>query len=69
MVSRLQHFAAYFTGQIFDIRATCWTMGSLILIFMTVWTLLARSAPDMPRRQNCCPHRRSEKTQTFQWCG
>ena len=41
VVSRLLHFAAYFTGQIHDIRAACWTVGSLILIFMTVRTLLA----------------------------
>jgi glutathione S-transferase len=41
VVSRLLHFAAYFTGQIHDIRAVCWTVGSFILIFMTVRTLLA----------------------------
>jgi glutathione S-transferase len=41
VVSRLLHFAAYFTGQIHDIRAACWTVGSLILIFLTVRTLLA----------------------------
>ena len=41
VVSRLLHFAAYFTGQIHEIRAACWTVGSLILIFMTVRTLLA----------------------------
>ena len=41
VVSRLLHFAAYFTGQIHDIRAAFWTIGSLILIFMTVRTLLA----------------------------
>ena len=41
VVSRLLHFAAYFTGQIHDIRAACWTVGSLILTFMTVRTLLA----------------------------
>jgi glutathione S-transferase len=39
--SRLLHFAAYFTGQIHEVRATFWTVGSLILIFMTVRTLLA----------------------------
>ena len=43
VVSRLLHFVAYFTGQIHDIRAACWTVGSLILIFMTVRTLLAAS--------------------------
>lgn len=41
VVSRLLHFAAYLPGQIHEIRATCWTVGSLILIFMTVRTLLA----------------------------
>jgi glutathione S-transferase len=38
--SRLAHFAAYFTAQIHDVRATLWTIGSLILIFMTVRTLI-----------------------------
>ncbi len=41
VVSRLLHFAAYFTGQIHEIRAACWTVVSLILIFMTTRTLLA----------------------------
>ena len=41
VVSRLLHFAAYITGQIHDVRATFWTIGSLILIFMTVQALLA----------------------------
>ena len=41
VASRLLHFAAYFTGQIHDIRAATWTVGSLILIYMTVRTLLA----------------------------
>ncbi|MBV9995456.1 MAG: MAPEG family protein [Caulobacteraceae bacterium] len=41
VVSRLLHFAAYFTGQIHEVRATFWTAGSLILIFMTVRVLLA----------------------------
>jgi glutathione S-transferase len=41
VVSRLLHFAAYFTAQTHDLRATFWTVGSLILIFMTGWTLLA----------------------------
>lgn len=40
-VSRLLHFAAYFTAQTHDMRATLWTVGSLILIFMTVKALLA----------------------------
>src|SRR6185503_8306117 len=41
VVSRLLHFVAYLTGQIHEIRAALWTVGSLILIFMTVRTLLA----------------------------
>ncbi len=40
VASRLLHFAAYFTAQTHDMRATLWTTGSLILIFMTVKTLL-----------------------------
>lgn len=41
VVSRLLHFVAYFTARTHDTRATLWTVGSVILIFMTVWTLLA----------------------------
>ena len=41
VVSRLLHFAAYFTAQTHDMRATFWTVGSLILIFMACWTLVA----------------------------
>lgn len=41
VVSRFLHFAAYVTGQIHEVRATFWTIGSLILIFMTVRVLLA----------------------------
>jgi glutathione S-transferase len=41
VVSRLAHFAAYFTGQIHEVRATLWTIGSAILIFMSVRTLAA----------------------------
>jgi glutathione S-transferase len=41
VVSRLLHFIAYFTGQIHEIRATFWTVGSLILIYMAVMTLFA----------------------------
>ena len=39
VVSRLLHFAAYLSAQTHDVRATLWTMGSLILIFMTGWAL------------------------------
>jgi glutathione S-transferase len=38
--SRLLHFIAYLTAQIHEIRATLWTVGSVILIYMTVATLL-----------------------------
>lgn len=41
VVSRLLHFAAYFTAQTHDVRATLWTIGSLILIAMTVMSLMA----------------------------
>jgi glutathione S-transferase len=41
VMSRLLHFAAYFTAQTHDMRATLWTIGSLILVFMTCRTLLA----------------------------
>lgn len=40
VASRLLHFAAYYTAQTHDVRATLWTAGSLILIFMTGRTLL-----------------------------
>jgi glutathione S-transferase len=40
VVSRLAHFAAYFTAQTHDVRATLWTIGSLILIYLTCWPLL-----------------------------
>ena len=41
VVSRLLHFAAYVTAQTHDTRAVLWTVGSLILIFMTCWSLAA----------------------------
>lgn len=41
VVSRLLHFAAYLTARTHDTRATLWTIGSLILVFMTGRTLLA----------------------------
>lgn len=46
VVSRLVHFVAYFTAQTHDMRATLWTIGSLILIYMTasvLWTALGLS--------------------------
>lgn len=39
VVSRLLHFVAYFTAQIHEVRAAFWTVGSLILVFITVRTL------------------------------
>lgn len=41
VVSRLLHFVAYFTARTHDTRAAIWTVGSVILIVMTCWTLLA----------------------------
>ena len=41
VVSRFLHFAAYFTAQTHETRATFWTVGSLIIIFMAVRTLVA----------------------------
>jgi glutathione S-transferase len=41
VVSRLLHFAAYFSARNHDTRATLWTLGSLILIVITGWTLIA----------------------------
>ena len=41
VVSRLLHFAAYFTAQAHDVRATFWSTGSLIIVFLTVSTLWA----------------------------
>ena len=40
VVSRLLHFLAYLTAQLHDIRATFWTIGSLIIIYMAVTTLI-----------------------------
>jgi glutathione S-transferase len=41
VVSRLLHFAAYLTARTHDMRAALWTVGSLILVFMTGRTLMA----------------------------
>lgn len=40
VVSRLLHFVAYLTAQTHDMRATFWTIGSLILIFLSCRTLV-----------------------------
>lgn len=41
VVSRLLHFAAYLAARTHDTRATLWTIGSLIIVFMAVRALLA----------------------------
>ena len=41
VVTRIAHFLAYLTAQTHDVRAMLWTPGSLILIFITLWTLVA----------------------------
>lgn len=41
VVTRLLHFAAYFSAQVHDVRAAMWTPGSLIIIYMAVYSLLA----------------------------
>src|SRR6266704_7132827 len=41
VVTRLAHFVAYLTSQTHDLRATLWTPGSLIVIYMAARTLLA----------------------------
>lgn len=40
VVSRLLHFAAYLSARTHDTRATLWTIGSLLLIYMTVRVLI-----------------------------
>jgi glutathione S-transferase len=39
VVTRVAHFAAYLTAQTHDVRATLWTPGSLILIYMAAASL------------------------------
>lgn len=41
VVSRLLHFAAYLAARTHDTRATLWTIGSLIIVFMALRALLA----------------------------
>ena len=41
VLSRLLHFAAYLGARNHETRATFWSVGSFILVFMTCWTLLA----------------------------
>ncbi|MBW6506707.1 MAG: MAPEG family protein [Rhodobacteraceae bacterium] len=40
VVSRALHFAAYLSARTHDTRATLWTIGSLLLIFMALRVLL-----------------------------
>jgi glutathione S-transferase len=39
VVSRLLHFAAYISARSHEMRATFWTIGSLILVYMSVRVL------------------------------
>jgi len=39
VAARAAHFLAYVTAQIHDIRATCWTIGSLSVLIMTGYVL------------------------------
>ena len=41
VASRLLHFAAYMSARDHEVRAAFWTVGSLILVFMTGWALVA----------------------------
>lgn len=40
VVTRLLHFIAYLTAQTHDVRATLWTPGSVVIVYMTGWSLL-----------------------------
>jgi glutathione S-transferase len=44
VVTRLLHFAAYFTARTHDTRAALWTPGSLIIMFMAGWSLVSAIA-------------------------
>lgn len=41
VVTRLAHFAAYFTAQNHEVRAALWTPGSLIILFLAGASLVA----------------------------
>lgn len=41
VVSRLLHFAAYVSGRSHELRATLWTMGSAVMIYMAGACLVA----------------------------
>lgn len=40
VISRAAHFVAYTTAQLHDVRAFCWTWGSLSVIVMAGYTLV-----------------------------
>ena len=40
VVSRAAHFLAYVTAQLHDVRAFCWTWGSLSVMAMAVYALM-----------------------------
>lgn len=40
VVSRAAHFMAYVTAQLHDVRATLWTLSSISVITMVVYTLI-----------------------------
>jgi glutathione S-transferase len=40
VASRAAHFVAYVTAQLHDVRAFCWTWGSLSVIAMAVYVLM-----------------------------
>jgi glutathione S-transferase len=40
VASRAAHFVAYVTAQLHDVRAFCWTWGSLSVITMVAYTLV-----------------------------
>ena len=44
VASRLLHFAAYLSARTHDTRATLCSLGSLILVYMTVATLVTALA-------------------------
>jgi len=41
VISRAAHFIAYATAQLHDIRATCWTISSIAILAMVVYTLVS----------------------------
>ena len=41
VISRFLHFIAYLTARTHDLRATLWTLGSLVLLYMTISTLIS----------------------------